>query len=67
MLILVMLRILAIDLKKYHNISHRDFYNNLFDWLMNDHSTILYREYDITMKLMHRVFNHEIPWGKKSR
>ena len=59
------LRILAIDLKKYHNISHRDFYNNLFDWFMNDHSTILYREYDITMKLMDRVFNHEIPWGRK--
>ena len=33
---------------------------------MNDHSTILYREYDITMKLMDRVFNHEMRGEEKS-
>ena len=30
------LRILVLDLKKYHGISHREFYTKLFDWFMNN-------------------------------
>ena len=59
------LRILSIDLKKEYNISHRNFYDNLFNWFINDKSTFLYKEYKLTMDLMDQVFDHKIPWGRK--
>ena len=59
------LRILALDLKKYHGISHREFYTKLFDWFMNNHHTLLYKEYTITKRLLKKVFDRTIPWGRK--
>jgi len=59
------LRILAIDLKKEYDINHRQFYDNLFDWFLKNEHTLLYKEYHITMRMMNKVFNHEIPWGRK--
>ena len=59
------LRILAIELKKKYNITHRQFYDDLFDWFMQNPSTLLHREYHITMRLMNKVFKYEIPWGRK--
>jgi hypothetical protein len=59
------LRILAIELKKKYNIAHRQFYNDLFNWFMQNSSTLLYREYHVTMRLMTKVIKNEIPWGRK--
>ena len=58
------LRILALDLKKIHNITMRQFYDDLFEWFMNNNNTMLYKEYHITMRLMKKVFKREIPWGR---
>jgi len=59
------LRILALDLKKYHGISHREFYTKLFNWFMQHTHTLLHKEYTITKRLIHKVFKREIPWGRK--
>ena len=59
------LRILALDLKKYHGISHREFYTKLFDWFIQHPHTLLNKEYTITKRLIHKVFNRQIPWGRK--
>ena len=59
------LRILALDLKNNHNISMREFYNRLFEWFMNNDRSLLYREYTVTMRLLKKVFNREIPWGRR--
>lgn len=59
------LRILALDLKNNHNISMREFYNGLFEWFMNNDRSLLYREYTVTMRLLKKVFNREIPWGRR--
>ena len=59
------LRILALELKNNHNISMREFYDGLFEWFTNNDQTLLYREYTITMRLLKKVFDREIPWGRK--
>ena len=59
------LRVLAIDLKKKHNITHRQFYDDLFNWSIQNSSTLLYKEYYVTMRLLNKVFKKEIPWGRK--
>ena len=59
------LRILALDLKKYHGISHREFYTKLFDWFIQQPHTLLHKEYTITKRLIHKVFKRKIPWGRK--
>ena len=59
------LRFLSIDLKKHYGISHREFYTKLFDWIMSNHQTILYKEYLITKRLLKKVFDRKIPWGRK--
>ena len=59
------LRILALELKNNHNISMREFYNGLFEWLTDNDKSLLYREYTVTMRLLKKVFDREIPWGRK--
>jgi radical SAM superfamily enzyme YgiQ (UPF0313 family) len=59
------LRILAIDLKKKYNIIHRQFYNDLFNWFIENPSTLLYKEYHETMGLLDNVFKNKIPWGRE--
>ena len=59
------LRILALELKNNHNISMREFYNGLFEWFTNNDRSLLYREYTVTMRLLKKVFDREIPWGRK--
>ena len=59
------LRILAIDLKKYHDITHKDFYSKLFSWFLSNPQTLLYKEYHVTMRLLKKVFERKIPWGRK--
>ena len=59
------LRILAFDLKRMHGITHRSFYTDLFFWFQSNSHTLLYREYTITMRLLNKVFERKIPWGRK--
>ena len=59
------LRILAIDLKKKHDISHRQFYDDLFDWFVQNPSTLLHEEYYETGNFLENVFKNKIPWGRK--
>jgi hypothetical protein len=59
------LRILALELKNDHNISMREFYNGLFEWFNENDKSLLYREYTVTMRLLKKVFDREIPWGRK--
>ena len=59
------LRILSIDLKKYHGITHKDFYSKLFSWFLSNPQTLLYKEYHVTMRLLKKVFERKIPWGRK--
>tara|TARA_B100000745_G_scaffold134361_1_gene87796 strand:- start:6310 stop:8118 length:1809 start_codon:yes stop_codon:yes gene_type:complete len=59
------LRILALELKNNHNISMREFYNGLFEWFNENDKSLLYREYTVTMRLLKKVFDREIPWGRK--
>ena len=59
------LRILAFDLKKNHGISHREFYTKLFDWFMVNKYSLLHKEYTITKRLLLKVFERKIPWGRK--
>jgi radical SAM superfamily enzyme YgiQ (UPF0313 family) len=59
------LRILAFDLKNQYAISHRTFYTELFTWCMSNPRTLLFREYHITKRLLKKVFERKIPWGRK--
>jgi len=59
------LRILAIELKKKYNITHRQFYDDLFDWFMQNPSTLLHEEYYETGNFLENVFKNKIPWGRK--
>ena len=59
------LRILALTLKNKYNITLKEFYNNLFIWFMNNDKSLLYREYHVTMRLLRKVFDRQIPWGRK--
>ena len=57
-------RLVAIELKK-QGISSRQFYDNLFEYSINN-DTILKSEYDITKDLFKKVLDKEIPWGRKN-
>ena len=59
------LRILAIDLKKQYGITHREFYDKLFLWFMSNNETLLFKEYNNTIKMLKKVFERKIPWGRK--
>jgi len=59
------LRILAVELKKKYNITHRQFYDDLFDWFMQNPSTLLHEEYYETGNFLENVFKNKIPWGRK--
>ncbi len=59
------LRILAIELKKKYNITHRQFYDDLFDWFVQNPSTLLHEEYYETGNFLENVFKNKIPWGRK--
>ena len=59
------LRILAMDLKKQYGITHREFYDKLFLWFMSNKETLLFKEYNITIKMLKKVFDRKIPWGRK--
>ena len=59
------LRILALDLKRKYKLTMRNFYDNLFDWAINDSGTMLNEEYCNTIDSTKRVFKREIPWGRK--
>jgi hypothetical protein len=59
------LRILAFELKKQYGISHRIFYTELFSWFMINSRTLLFREYHVTIRLLKKVFDRQIPWGRK--
>ncbi len=57
-------RLVAIELKK-HGITGRQFYDNLFEYSMNN-DTILNKEHAITRDLFKRVLDREVPWGRKN-
>lgn len=57
-------RVLAIELNTIYGLKFRDFYDNLFEYCMNN-NTVLKGEHDITDNLVRRVFDREIPWGRK--
>ena len=59
------LRILSLELKSKYNLTMRNFYDDLFDWAMNDSGTMLNEEYYNTIDSTKRVFEREIPWGRK--
>lgn len=59
------LRVISIKMKKKYGISHRMFYNKLYNWFQVNEETILYDEYKITKNLLHDVFDRKIPWGRK--
>jgi radical SAM superfamily enzyme YgiQ (UPF0313 family) len=57
-------RLVAIELKK-HGITGRQFYDNLFEYSMNN-DTILNKEHAITRDLFKRVLDRDVPWGRKN-
>ena len=59
------LRILALELKAKHNITMREFYDGLFEYFMDDKESLFYKEYTITKRLLYKVFDKEIVWGRK--
>ena len=59
------LRIFALKLKKEYKITLRQFYDDLFMWFINNDTTFLYKEYYITKRLLKKVFEQKIPWGRK--
>ena len=59
------LRILALELKAKHNITMREFYDGLFEYFMDDKESLFYKEYTVTKRLLYKVFDKEIVWGRK--
>ena len=59
------LRILAIELKNNHNISMREFYTGLYNWFNANDTSLLYKEYNITKRLLRKTLDRQIPWGRK--
>ncbi len=57
-------RLVAIELKK-HGITGRQFYDNLFEYSMNN-DTVLNKEHAITRDLFKKVLDREVPWGRKN-
>lgn len=57
-------RVLSIDLNEIYGLKFKDFYDNLFDYSMSN-DTMLRSEYILNEDLIKRVFDREIPWGRK--
>ena len=51
------LRILAIELKNNHNISMREFYTGLYNWFNANDTSLLYKEYNITKRLLRKTLD----------
>ena len=59
------LRVLALELKAKYNITMREFYDGLFEYFMDDKESLFYKEYTVTKRMLYKVFDKEIVWGRK--